>query len=85
MPNENLFYYRYITQTFLAWLEQNDLYYTFDLPISTPVADLIGQIATSMQNSSSNFSFVPTISHLPFVSNEVLPLQLLEFNNRGIA
>ena len=67
-------------QTFLAWLERNNLYYTFNLPISTSVANLIGQIATVMQNSSSYFSFVPTASCLSFASNEVLPLQLLSLS-----
>ena len=71
-------------QTVLAWLEQNDLFYTFDLPLSTSVTDLIRQIATAMQNSSSSFSFASAPSHLSFVSNEVLPLQLLKFNNRGL-
>ena len=84
MPNENLFYYKYIAQTILAWLEQNDLFYTFDLPLSTSVTDLIRQIAMVMQNSSSSFSFTSAPSYLSFISNEVLPLQLLEFNNRGL-
>lgn len=71
-------------QTVTAWFEKNDLFYTFDLPISTTLADLISQISTAMQNSDSNFSFASAPSHLSFVSNEVLPLQVLEFGNRGL-
>ena len=61
-----------------------DLYYTFNLPPSTPVVSLIEQVASRMENSNSTFSFASTPHDHSFLRNETLPLQLLEFANRGI-
>lgn len=82
MPNENLFYYKYIVQSILAWLEHN-LYYTFDLSPEITVTNLIRWIVTAMKNSGPNFSFGSAPDHR-FILNEILPLQLLDFNNQGI-
>ena len=82
--SENLFHYRYLCDSFTAWLEKIDLYYTFNLPPSTPVVNLIEQVASQMEASDSDFSFASTPHDRSFLRNETLPLQLLEFGNRGI-
>ena len=61
-----------------------DLYYTFNLPPSTPVVSLIKQVTLQMENSNSTFLFASTPHDHLFLQNETLPLQLLEFANRGI-
>ena len=65
------------------WLERHNLYYTLDLPLSTTVINLVEQIAAAMGNSDCHFTFMSSPNHHSFVQHETLPLQLLEFNNRG--
>ena len=61
-----------------------DLYYTFDLPPSTPVVSLIKQVTLQMENPNSTFLFASTPHDHSIFWNETLPLQLLKFANRGI-
>lgn len=58
------------------------LFYTFDLPPSTKIINLIKQIATVMESSDSNYLFAS--AHCSITWHKTVPLLLLKFNNRGL-
>lgn len=48
------------------------------------VVSLIEQVASEMEASDSHYQFASTPRSVSFLRTETLPLQLLEFVNRGI-
>lgn len=84
MPHQSeLLVYRFLRDSFNAKLEEFNLLYTYELPCSTSVTTLIQRVSSDMQSSSFNYQFTADTygSHL---AHERLPLQLLEFINRGV-
>jgi hypothetical protein len=81
MPSE-LQVYQFEQDTFDARLEEFNLLFTYELPISTPITSLIDRIAGDMQSSSFQYQFAPETRML--LAHEALPLQLLQLVNRGV-
>ena len=63
-------------------LERYSLSYSYDLPPTTTITDVISRVEEDMKNSNFHYTFVnyrtPNI-----LDHEALPLMVLEFRNRG--
>jgi hypothetical protein len=83
MASEDLFVYSFILDSFNAQLERYHLLYTYELPVTMTVTALINRIVTDLASSPYNYQ-VTTASSASLLLHESLPLQLLEFVNRGV-
>jgi hypothetical protein len=72
--------FRFLKESFDAWLERHDLVYRWDVPTSTLVRSLLLQVKDEMESSPSSYRFAP-VRRLS--SQEGLPLEALGVLSRG--
>ena len=78
----DLVLYTFLRDSFNAKLDEYHLLYSYDLPLTTLVTDLIHQVVNDLQGSSFAYQFSGNTQG-SFLPHETLPLQLLELVNRG--
>jgi hypothetical protein len=79
----DLILYMFLRDSFNAKLEEYHLSYSYELPLSTVVSDLIQRVVNDMQRSPFAYQFSAD-GRGSFLPHETLPLQLLELVNRGL-
>jgi hypothetical protein len=75
--------YQFEQDTFNARLEEFNLLFHYEVPISMPITSLIDRITGDMQSSPFCYQFAPE-SRTFLLAHEALPLQLLQLVNRGV-
>lgn len=76
--------YRLLHDSFDAILQSWNLIYSYELPQSTTVTDLITRIIGDMESCPYSYQFTTIPSTSSLLVHEVHPLQPLEISNRGI-
>jgi hypothetical protein len=76
--------YKFLRDSFNAILQTWNLVYSYELPLSTTVTDLITRVIGDMQSCHYNYQFTTSASTSSLLVHEAHPLQPLEIVNRGI-
>ncbi|KAJ7181278.1 hypothetical protein C8R46DRAFT_885532 [Mycena filopes] len=85
LPNNDFVLCRRLRTSELGFLEQHNLLYTFVLPETTTVVELIRMGASAMQDGPGKFKFDTDTGTRAsrLLPHEILPLQLLSLVNKG--
>lgn len=76
------FAYQFLRDSFNAKLEEYQLLYLYELPLSMKIVDLIERVKTDMESSTFNYRFSNALRGR-YLEHETLPLHLLAFMNKG--
>jgi hypothetical protein len=76
--------YRFLRDSFNAILESRHLTYSYELPQSTSVTELITRVVSDMQSCPYSYQFTTSHSTASLLVHEAHPLQILEIVNRGV-
>ncbi|KAJ8502586.1 hypothetical protein ONZ45_g11619 [Pleurotus djamor] len=79
--HQSLFVYRFVKASFNTFLQANDLSYNLEVPLPTPISAIFETVASSMENSPSQYAFHrrPLARH----AHEATHMALLGLVSRG--